>query len=349
MSTSDDFGANKPRRTGSRSDNAAMGPASLMITDMEVARRFQSRAVELARQGIFGSLRTRKSSLQSAYSLLLSMIDVTYLPFLIYGEEGAGKRRHVDEYLIIQNFYNKLLSRTQGALKVFRGDFVSPGFTAQFRLPHTSASDIVYLEEIDRMDLACQGELLEYIKNQKKVGILDPSHLNGPRLIAGTSRALSVMVLKNEFMRELFQVLTSFALFLPTLNERSEDLPQLIQAFVLEESGKLKTPPVWLVDRLSQKMLPGNLDELRKILAKGLRERANFSDWTQDFFSQLTGEASSSTFVRVEASDYTQHLIERKRLKQALIKSGGDREVAATVLSMNRVEFLQRLVAHGLR
>src|SRR4051812_47889427 len=77
-------------------------------TELSVAKRFQMKAVELAKQGVFGSLRTRKGSLQNAYALVMSLLDNTSVPFLIYGEPGSGKRRHADELLTVHNFYRRL-------------------------------------------------------------------------------------------------------------------------------------------------------------------------------------------------------------------------------------------------
>ncbi len=100
-----------------------------------LVERFQKRMVDLAKEGVFGGLRTRHRGLQTSYAHLLSLLDSPEVPLLFYGEEGSGKRRHVDELLQLHNFCRKLDNLPAGKLKVIRGDFANEGFTQLFQDP----------------------------------------------------------------------------------------------------------------------------------------------------------------------------------------------------------------------
>jgi DNA-binding NtrC family response regulator len=313
-----------------------------------LARRFQLRAIEMAKEGVLGSLRTRKASLQNSYALLLSLLDNTMVPILIFGEPGAGKRRHVDEFMVVHNFYRKLEGQSFGRLRVFRGDFVSEGFTAQFVAPFTNAADIIYLEACDRLNEKCQQELLEHLQLRRKFA---ETGLPQPRIVVGTDRALSILVLRKEFNRELFQALTAFALFLPSLNERSEDMLSLIQAFTEEMTGRVQVPPTWLVDTLSRPLWPGNLDDLKRLLRASFVKNPRLETWTvQDLPVEFRpNPPRSQNFAQGRFEDVTTESRDRTRFKQALMSSGGDRDKAAREVGLSKEQFLKKIFALGLR
>ncbi len=316
--------------------------------EASVARKFQLRAMELAKQGILGSLKTRKASLQNAYSLLVSLVDNTSVPFMIYGEKGAGKRRLVDEYLTVQNFYRRLSGKEMGHLKVLRGDSLNVGFSARLLPPAGHAGDLIYIENLDLLNSECQEELLSHLKERKKL------HLSGvglPRIIVGTEKALSIMVIRNEFSRELFQLLTAFAIFLPSLNERSEDFPHLIQSLGEEITGSFMTPPSWLVDLLSRQIWSENMDELKGLLKSGFARNSNLATWSHAELPEALQPVKKPR-VRFDArlpDDIGVEVGERERFKQVLLAAGGNRDQAALRLGLNRVQFLQKLMSFGLR
>lgn len=304
-----------------------------------VARRFQMRVVELAKQGVFGGLRTRNAALQTSYAHLLSLLDSPEVPVLIYGEKGAGKRRHVNELVEMHDFWRKLGGLPRGKLKVFRGDFVSPGFTNGLLAPQVSEADVIYLEGIDLLTPAGQSELLELLKKRKHFA---DKGLPLPRLVLGTERALSILMICGEFSRELFQAISGFAVFLPTLKERAEDIPHLVQSFSEEITGRAQTPPAWLVDFFAKRELDGNIDELQRILKHGLARKSDLAKWTSaDLPPAYQPRAAGPTFSR-EPDDV-------QRYRNALASCRGDRKASAQMLGIPYADFLQKILAAGLR
>ncbi|MBS1984523.1 MAG: hypothetical protein JST16_10155 [Bdellovibrionales bacterium] len=305
----------------------------------ELARRFQGRIVELAKEGVFGSLRTRNASLQSAYAHLLSLLDSPEVPVLIYGERGAGKRRHVDELFQMHNVCRKLEDLEPGKLRVVRGDFTSPGFTQLLAAPQTQAADLIYLEGVDLLSAAGQEELLEFLKRRK---IFADKGLPLPRLILGTEQALSVQMICGEFRRDLFQAISGFAVFLPTLRERSEDLPHLVQVFAEKISGRTQTPPTWFVDFVSKQEWYGNLDDLSKLIQQLLLRQPDLARCVATDLPPEFQPRMSKTF-QAEVDR------ENARLRGALAAKGGDRRQSAQMLGIPYGEFLEKLISHNIR
>jgi DNA-binding NtrC family response regulator len=312
-----------------------------------VAEMFQRRVVELARtEGRFGRLRTRKASLQSSYAHWLSLLDNPAVPVLIYGDRGSGKRAHVDEFLTIQNFYRRLEGAPEGQLRVFRADFLSAGFTGRFLDPKVSSGDVIYVENVESLTLACQQELLDHLKLRKrfheKAVPTDRAGIGTPRIVLGTEKALSLLVIRGEFLRELFQAITGFAVFLPTLSERPEDLPHLVGTLAQEISGHSQTPSPWLVDTLGRQDFAENLDDLKRLLRNGLMRTPDLRRWTeQDLPLHMRAPQQGKFELFGQA--------EKTRLRQALLMAGGDRAAASKALGMDKLELLRRMMALGMR
>ena len=305
-----------------------------------LVERFQKRMVDLAKEGVFGGLRTRHRSLQTSYAHLLSLLDSPEVPITIYGEKGSGKRRHVDELLQLHNFCRKLQNIPAGALKVFRGDFVSEGFTQLLQAPTASEADILYLEGIDLMNLKCQQEFLDFLKRRRHFA---EKGLPLPRLVIGTERALSILVLREEFNKELFQAITGFAVFLPTLKERAEDLPHLVQVFAEEISGKRQSPAGWFVDFVSRWDWDSNLDELKNVIKAMLARKADMALWnTLDLPPAYQPRKQTTFTVGVTAGD-------AQRFRSILNRFNGDRKASARELGLPYADFLQQMVVLGIR
>jgi transcriptional regulator of acetoin/glycerol metabolism len=313
---------------------------------LSLSQRFQQRAIELARSGTLGTLRTRKASLQSSWAHLVSLIDAPEVPILFYGEKGSGKRRTIDEFVLIQNFCRRIDGHPEAKIKVFVANFLNEGFSAQFLEPTLSSKDVVYLEAIDRLDQGGQEELLAHIKLRRH---LSQKGVLLPRLLLSTERALSMLVLQKTFSRELFAAVTSIAIFLPSLNERPEDFPHLLQSTAEDITGKKQLPKTWIVDLLSKQLWPENLDELQKTIRSMLARNSDMSSWSSADLPPSMRARLPSNFTRVDSAKLAADARRRHLLQQALMACGGSRDQAAASVGLSKGEFLKQLMALGLR
>ena len=127
----------------------------------------------------------------------------------------------------------------------------------------------LFLDEIGNLPLALQGKLLRVLQDGEftPVGTSTPQRAD-VRFIAATNEDLDQMVAGNRFRRDLYYRIRGSWLHLPSLKERSEDIPLLIEHF-LKELGNAE--PVVPMDAAALNALlaydyPGNVRELRSIL-----------------------------------------------------------------------------------
>jgi len=319
-----------------------------------LAKKFKLRVVELAKQGTFGSLKTRKSSLQNSYTQLASLVDRTHVPLLIYGETGSGKRRLVEELLSLQNFFRRMQNKDIGNLKVFEGSTLSRGFSELFKESACCEADLIYIQNIDALGEECQKELLDFIEGRKAQTLRGEAL---PRLVVSTEKALSIMVVRKEFLRGLFQSLSTQTIFLPSLNERQEDLIHIVQSY-LDETLDLKgLPSHKVIDALSHYLWPENIDELQKVLSALARKNSDPQSWTVDDMPEAFQpkkekskfSAAALRFKMGDAPDVTESQKEREILRRTLKDLQGNRELVAQKLGMPRQELLKKLMSYGLR
>src|SRR4051812_43347012 len=133
----------------------------------------------------------------------------------------------------------------------------------------------LFLDEIGDMPLASQAKLLRVLQEQafERVGGSETVRTD-VRLIAATHRDLKAWSDEGKFRPDLYYRLGVFAIHLPPLRERGEDLPLLVQFHLRRSSRELgrqvrEVAPDALA-RLRGYSWPGNVRELQSVLKQAL-------------------------------------------------------------------------------
>jgi DNA-binding NtrC family response regulator len=130
----------------------------------------------------------------------------------------------------------------------------------------------VFLDEVGETSLAMQAKLLRVIQNREvqRVGSPEVRHVD-VRLIAATNRDLRAEVLAGRFREDLFYRLSSIQIRIPSLMERLEDIPLLVQFFVKKYNQAYGKNISGLTRRaqtvLLQHAWPGNVRELENVVS----------------------------------------------------------------------------------
>ena len=154
-----------------------------------------------------------------------------------------------------------------------RGSFTGATDTRQGLFEYAN-NGTVFLDEIGETSLAMQAKLLRVIQNREiqRVGSPEVRQVN-VRLIAATNRDLRAEVLAGRFREDLFYRLSSIQIRVPSLTERLEDIPLLVQYF-LKKYNDVYGKKISGLTRRAQTVLlqhawPGNVRELENVIATG--------------------------------------------------------------------------------
>lgn len=128
----------------------------------------------------------------------------------------------------------------------------------------------LFLDEVGELPLGLQVKLLRVLQDRcfYRLGGTEPITVN-TRIIAATNRDLEKMMQTGEFREDFYYRLNVITLEVPPLRERTEDIPELAQAFLHESALKHNRPmpsldPAVIVAFLNYHW-PGNVRELHNV------------------------------------------------------------------------------------
>lgn len=125
----------------------------------------------------------------------------------------------------------------------------------------------LFLDEIGDMPAETQTRLLRVLANSEfyRVGGHTPTKVD-VRIIAATHQDLEQLVAANKFREDLFHRLNVIRIHLPSLRQRSEDIPQLMQFFFKKAAKELNVSTKVLTTEAEQYLCtlawPGNVRQL---------------------------------------------------------------------------------------
>lgn len=133
----------------------------------------------------------------------------------------------------------------------------------------------IFLDEIGDLSINVQAKLLRVLqeKHFERVGS-NERRLFDAKVLAATNRNLVEMVKRGLFRADLYYRLQVIHISLPPLRERKEDIPLLVEHFLLKISRKFNKP-VPELNKDALKLLleyswPGNIRELENVLTSSM-------------------------------------------------------------------------------
>ncbi|MDO5690071.1 MAG: sigma 54-interacting transcriptional regulator [Tissierellia bacterium] len=155
-----------------------------------------------------------------------------------------------------------------------KGAFTGASNKGKIGIFELAKNGTVFLDEIGDLPMGLQAKLLYAIEEKKfmKIGDTKETVFNA-RLIVATNKDLVQMVDDGSFRDDLFYRLNVLPIDIPPLNERKEDLPQIIKRLEVEINEKYKTFKIFdesAYDSLMSYDYPGNLRELRNLIERSI-------------------------------------------------------------------------------
>jgi len=219
----------------------------------------------------------------------------------------------------------------------------------------------LFLDEIANLTLGTQAKLLRVLEERKI------RHLGGKkdipvdtRVIVAANRDLPACIKEALFREDLYHRLNQFTLRVPSLAERREDIPALA-AFFLREAEKLVNKKVESISdaalaALSAYAWPGNVRELKNVIIRAalLSEGQILPEHLGLGGAQAPACTPESPAARPVNFDLKENLrqsrseTERRLIRAALAKTGGNKAKAAKLLSIDRKALYDKIKAYEI-
>jgi DNA-binding NtrC family response regulator len=200
----------------------------------------------------------------------------------------------------------------------------------------------IFLDEIVDMPLAMQAKLLRVLEDWeiRPVGGSSARRIN-VRVIAASKNDLLSCVERGTFREDLYYRLNVVTIHLPSLRERMEDVPLLIDHFLASYARENKREPSLIqrdaLEALLRYSWPGNVRELEHVLERALIMAHGNEITLADLPpAVLRGEAQAGLRRDADATLRTLDEMEREHILHVLKSVEWRRSQAAEVLGINR-------------
>lgn len=320
---------------------------------LEVA---QLRRVLSLHEGLEGQLVGNTAAIQRVRQLVLDVAD-SPVDVLIRGETGTGKevvaralhdhsRRSKAPYVALNCgglpdtlLDSELFGHEPGA-------FTGAQKRRIGRIEHANGGTL-FLDELESMPTGVQVKLLRVLQERslERLGSNQTIPVD-VRVVAATKDDLLARAQAGSFRADLVYRLNVVNIQLPPLRERREDIPMLLEHFILLASSRFGRPQPKVsaaqMHQLSRHDWPGNVRELRNVAdALVLGVGPEWSTPLQD--SNATDEERPVLSLAQSMDQYERSLIE-----EALKQQDGNVTLTAKVLQTPKSTLVDKLKKHGL-
>ncbi len=358
-----------------------------LLVDRALSAKALAREVVELRTGIqevweFGALVGKSPSMQEVYKTI-GRIAGTDVSVLLRGESGTGKevvaraihhysRRAGKPFVAVSCaaipatlLESELFGHEKGAFTDAHQRRLG-----KFELAHGGT---IYLDEVGDLSAELQPKLLRVLQEREfeRVGGGDSVRVD-VRVVAATNRDLETLIRDGRFREDLYYRLKVVTLILPPLRERPEDIPFLVDHFLVKYAGELgeRAVSAEALDRLAGYAWPGNVRELENVIqhamvmagggvilaehlpiASGAGPRPVMQGTLEQLVAQKLADCVRGLGTRESANlyDLMLGLVERPLLQAVLRETGGNQLRAAALLGINRNTLRKKLQALGLK
>lgn len=293
----------------------------------------------------------------------VGQVAATNASVLILGESGTGKEliaealhqnsRRTDKPFVKVNlggipetlFESELFGHKKGAFTDARFDR-----KGRFELANKGS---IFLDEIGDLDWANQVKLLRVLQDQtfEVLGSSQTRKIN-VRVISATNRDLEQMVAEGKFREDLFYRINLITIKLPTLRERFNDIPRLVQFYIenlknFYDRPGLKVAPE-AMNWLKTYPFPGNIRQLKNVVERTVLLSNTNTLQIKDFKPHLNIPKKVPKGKLPEVGTMTLEEVEIQMIKKAMTFHQGNVSRVAKALGLTRSSLYRRLEKYDI-
>ncbi len=296
-------------------------------------------------------------------------IAISPEPVLLTGETGVGKELMAKTIHKLSNREGAFVPVSIAGLdETMFSDTLFGHVKGAFTDAHKNREGLIekvsggtlFLDEIGDLQPISQVKLLRLIQEREyfRLGDDTPRHTD-IRIVAATNRNLLKLMKARQFRNDLFYRLEVHKIHIPSLKNRKEDIPVLIDSLLLEASKILKKKKLTIPDELYMLLLnysfPGNIRELRSMIfnavsthSKGVLSMESFRksiklnhiNISSGDIHDIRSEFKGMQFPRPLPS---LKVIEMLLIKETMKDVNGNQSIAAGILGITRQTLNKKL------
>ena len=200
----------------------------------------------------------------------------------------------------------------------------------------------LFLDEIGDMPMSTQSKLLRVLQNQEVQRVGSPSVRKvDVRVVAATNRDLRQEILDKQFREDLYYRLSMVEIKVPSLSERTEDLP-LLERHFLERFSREYKKSVRAISNRAQSVLrqhgwPGNVRELENVLGHACMMVEEDTIDVRDLPDYLQRREPAPELL-FGVTPLPLEEMERRYVARVLQQMGGNKVQTARVLGISRAK-----------
>jgi DNA-binding NtrC family response regulator len=295
--------------------------------------------------GIIGRSRAMEEVIRRA-----ELVAETKSTVLITGETGTGKE------LVARAIHDRSAQRDMPLIKVncaaipetlleselfghVRGAFTGATTTKKGKFALADGGTI-FLDEIGTMSPALQSKLLRVLQEREFEPLgSERSEKVDLRVIAATNRDLRQMVADAKFQEDLFYRLNVIPIEIPSLRERREDIPALVEHFIQKHAQRVGRR----IERLEETVMtglqqydwPGNVRELENTIERAvvLSTGPVIGARAVSVLGAVTPQTATLPSLKLRQNI---EWVERETIRRALESAAGVKKDAAELMGISQ-------------
>jgi len=154
-----------------------------------------------------------------------------------------------------------------------RGAYTDSGPSSKGLIEEADGGTL-FLDEVEALPLGMQSKFLRFLQERQFKPLGHSKYIAvDVRVVAATNTDLSQAIKKNLFRQDLYYRLNVLPLFIPSLRQRKEDIPFLVDHFIQLHAGKdhdCDTVPAEILQGWIENPWPGNIRELENTVQQWL-------------------------------------------------------------------------------
>lgn len=293
---------------------------------------------------------------------IVERVSATDSTILITGESGTGKEllaREIHKHSPRRNAPFVVVDCGALVETLFESELfghVKGSFTGAHETKHgrfeVANGGTIFLDEISNISPNIQAKLLRVIQEREitRVGSTKPIKVE-IRILAATNENLAECVKKGSFREDLFYRLSVVPIPLPTLSERREDIPLLVEHFLHKYNRKtkksIKSLSKTVMNALADYDWPGNIRELENTIERAVVLARGDEIRLEDLIYHGLG-TSPNILSPVGGRYKSLDDVEREYIKIVLDALHGNRSQAAAMLNIDRKTLLAKIKKYHL-